>query len=321
MLKRSFGVASVALLSCAAAACSYSDMLAAPGTETVAVSAPATEATVAPVATTVAVATTAPPPPRSCTSNADCGHDHTGGLCMPKPETRELADAEDFLGRAMGLYDLSARLRDPQSSSGLRTIQGRAHADMLTYGSIASGRGGDGTNVDGQGTPLTTAQTQQMHQDAAWMQSGAVQAEMFIGQFAFAVSRPPLTTDARAVYSDLMGDGTGLHGEQIVRDLQTFLRDIEVAAAPVNKLITLREADGGPLTPKSCAGALLLYLGPVMKEIESARSRVEERLDPAAIPLLETGLTKVSQGHDLVGGDGTCLGAPGDTSGGAGTAH
>jgi hypothetical protein len=230
---------------------------------------------------------------------------------MPKAGTRELADAEDFLGRAMSLQYLITRLGDSSSSSPLATIQQRVREDMSTYGHLKQGRGADGTSV-GQGAPLTSAQMQEM-QDAAWMQSGATQADLIIRRFSFALSKAPITTDAQKVYTDINGDSTGLHLDQVTRDLQTFLQDIEVVVAPVNKLITLRESDGGPLTPKSGAGGPLLYLGPVMKEIDDARSGVTPFLDPSAISQIESDLTRLSQGHDLVGKDGnsgTCLGAP-----------
>ena len=50
-----------------------------------------------------------------------------------------------------------------------------------------------------------------------------------------------------------------------------------------------------------------------MKEIDDARNRVTPLLDPSAIAPLETDLTRLSQGHELVGKDGTsgtCLGSP-----------
>ncbi len=225
---------------------------------------------------------------------------------MPKAGTKEQSDAEDFLGRAMSLRDLITRLGDSSSSSRLMTIQQRVREDMSTYGRLASGRGADGTS---QGAPLTNQQMQ----DAAWMQSGATQADEIIRQFSFALSKAPITTDAETVYADITGDRADLHLDQVTGDLQTFLQDIEVVAAPVNKLITLRESDGSPLTPKSGAGALLLYLGPVMKEIGDATSRVTALLGPAAIPQLKTDLTLVSQAHDLVGKDGNsgrCLVSP-----------
>jgi hypothetical protein len=225
--------------------------------------------------------------------------------------TKELSDAEDFLGRAMSLHDLVTRLGDSSSSSPLMTIQQRVREDMSTYGRIKQGQGADGTSVVGQGAPPTNAQMQQM-QDAAWMQSGATQADVIIRQFSFALSKSPITTDAQAVYTDIAGDAAGLHLDKVVSDLQTFLQDIEVVAAPVYNLITLRESDGSPLTPKSGAGALLLYLGPVMKEINDATSSVKAFLDPGGIPRLKSELTMVSQGHDLFGKDGnsgTCLGS------------
>jgi hypothetical protein len=286
-------LASVAL---ALAACSYGD--------------------VAPAAN-VAVATTAlaPAHDRPCRSDDDCGANHTGGVCMPKVATKELSDTEDFLGRAMSLHDLITRLGDSSSSSQLATIQQRVREDLSKYAHIASGRGADGDAGTGdiaQRGPLTSAQMKE-RQDAAWMQSGAAQAQVIIRQFAIALSKSPITTDAQKVYADVPGDGAGLHLDKIVSDLQTFLHDIDVVVAPIDKLITLRDADGSPLTPKSGAGALLLYLGPVIEAIHDATSRVSAFLDPSASSRLENDLTVLSQGHDVVGKDGnggTCLGAP-----------
>jgi hypothetical protein len=228
---------------------------------------------------------------------------------MPRARTKELSDAEDFLGRALSLHQLIIRLGDSSRSSPLTTIQQRVREDMTTYGRLKQGGDADGTSGVAQAAPLTSAQMQQM-QDAAWMQSGATQADWSIRGFSHALSASPLTTDAQKVYVDITGDSAGLHLDQLISDLQTFLQDIEVAVAPVNELITLRESDGSPLTPKSGAGALLLYLGPVMKEIDDARSSVTALLDPSAISQLRTDLTVLSQGHDLIGKDGnsgTCL--------------
>ncbi len=217
--------------------------------------------------------------------------------------TKELSDAEDFLGRAMRLHDLITRLGDSSSSSPLRTIQQRVREDIATYGRLEQGLAADGTSVVAQGARPTSAQMQEM-QDAAWMQSGATQAEWSVGQFSHALSGPPITTDAQKVHADITGDGTGLHPEQVISDLQTFLQDIEVVVAPVNKLITLRESDGSALTPKSGAGALLVYLGPVMKEINDARSSVTALLDASGSSQLQTDLTRASRGQDRVGEDG-----------------
>ena len=239
-----------------------------------------------------------------CWSNDDCGASHTRGLCVPKALTKEHSDAGNFLGRAMSLDDLVISLGDSSSLSRLATIRQRVREDMTTYGHLAQGRG-----TDPQGAPLTNAQMQ----DAAWMQSGATQADMLIRQFAHALSKSPITTDAQAIQTDITGDGAGLHLDKVVDDLQTFLHDIEVVVAPINKLITLREPDGSALTPKSGAGALLLYLGPVMKEVNDATDHVNASLDPSAISRLQNELTMVSQAHDLVGRDGkpgVCLESP-----------
>jgi hypothetical protein len=237
-----------------------------------------------------------------CWSNDDCGANR--GLCVPKAPTKEQSDAEDFLGRAMSLDDLVTSLGDSSSSSRLATIEQRVREDMTTYGHLAQGRG-----TNNQGAPLTNAEMQ----DAAWMQSGATQADMLIRQFAHALSKSPITTDAQAIQTDITGDSAGLHLDKVVDDLQTFLHDIEVVVAPINQLITLREPDGSALTPKSGAGALLLYLGPVMKEVNDATDHVNASLDPSAISRLKNELTMVSQAHDLVGKDGKpgiCLESP-----------
>jgi hypothetical protein len=268
---------------------------------------PAAPAVITLAAPTPAASTPATPvaPARSCRSNDDCGADHAGGLCLPKASTKELSDAEDFLGRAMSLDDLVTRLGDSSSSSRLATIQERVREDMTTYGHLAQGRG-----TDSQGAPLTNAQMQ----DAAWMQSGATQADVLIRQFAHALSKSPITTDAQTLQIDITGDSAGLRFDKVVDDLQTFLHDIEVVVEPVNKLITLREDDGSALTPKSGAGALLVYLGPVMKEINDATDHVKASLDPSAIFQLKNELTMISQGHDLIGKDGnaagTCMRTP-----------
>jgi len=221
---------------------------------------------------------------------------------VPKPVSKELSEGEDFLGRVMSLDDLVLRLGDTSNSSRLAMVQQRVKDDLWTYSHIAQGQG-----TDAQGQPLTNTQMQ----DAAWMQSGATQAQVLIHGFAHALSNAPISLDAQKVRSDIAGDGTGLNPGQVIDDVQTFLKDLEVAAAPVNRLITLRESDGGPLTPKSGAGALLLYLGPVMKELNPAMDRVSAFLDPISTPRLNGELTTVSREQALVGkdgSDGTCLG-------------
>src|SRR6202041_143134 len=121
-------------------------------------------------------------------------------------------------------------LGDTSGSSQLTTIHQRVRDDMLMYGRMAQGRGADGTS---QSTPPTSAEMQQM-QDAPGMQSGATQADMSIRQFAHALSSSPITTDAQKVHADITGDSAGLHLDQVISDLQTFLQDIEVVVAPVN---------------------------------------------------------------------------------------
>jgi hypothetical protein len=293
---RSFGFASIAL-SAACAGSSSREVRPAPATVTVVVAA------AAPVA--VATPALAPAHARSCRSNDECGAIHPGDLCLAPAGTKELADAEDFLGRAMSLYYLITRLGEESGASPLTALQKRARDDVAKYGRIAQGRGGADGNGVGQGVSLTNAQKQ----DAAWMQSGATQADWSIQQFAQALSGP-IKTDAPKIYADIAGDSEGLHFDRLIGDLQTFLRDIEAAVAPVNTLITLREPDGSPLTPKSGAGALLVYIGPLIEEIHDATSRVTALLDPSAISLLGADLTLLSQGHDLVGkngNSGTCL--------------
>jgi len=293
MFLRALCLTSVALFS----GCTYGNAgPAAPVVVTLAAPAPAASAP------TIVVAPAHASP--LCWSNDDCGANHTRGLCVPKALTKEQSDAEDFLGQAMSLGDLVTRLGDSSSLSRLATIQQRVRDDMTTYSQRAQGRG-----ADPQGAPLTNAQMQ----DAAWMQSGATQADMLIRQFAHALSKSPITTDAQAIQTDITGDGAGLHLDKVVDDLQTFLHDIEVVVAPINKLITLREPDGSALTPKSGAGALLLYLGPVMKEVNDATDHVKASLNPSAISQLKNELTVVSQAHDLVGKDGKpgiCLESP-----------
>jgi hypothetical protein len=275
---RSLCFASVALL----AGCSYGNV----GTVT---------------APTTTVATAHAP---SCRSNADCGAGHTGGLCVAKPVTKELSHADDFLERAMSLHNLITSLGDSSSSSQMMTIQQQVRADLSTYSQIASGRVPSSAND-------TRTQVQQM-QDAAWMQSGATQAYVIIRQFSSALSTVPITTDAQTVYTDIAGDNTGLHLDKVISDLQTFLKDIDVVVAPNNELVGYREPDGSAPGPKTGAGALMRYLGPVLAAINEATSSVNAFLDPSAIPQLQNELTVLSQAHDLVGKDGnagTCLGS------------
>jgi hypothetical protein len=237
-----------------------------------------------------------------CWSDGDCGANHTHRLCVPKALTNAQSDAEDFLGRAMSLDDLVTSLGDSSSLSRLATIQQRVREDMTTYSNLAHG-------TDSQGASLTNAQMQ----DAAWMHSGATQADMLIRRFAHALSTSPITTGAQAIQTDITGDGADLHLDKVVDDLQTFLHDIEVVVAPINELITLREPDGSALTPKSAAGALLVYLGPLMKEVNDATDHVKGSLAPSAISQLKNELTRVSQAHDLIGKDGKpgiCLESP-----------
>ena len=273
-----------------------------------------------PGAATVAVATTAVAPAHAprCWSNDDCDVNHSGALCMPTAVTKEQSDAEDFLGRAMRLHKLIISLGDSSSSSPIKTILQQVREDLSTYSQIAQGRvpsgadAGGGTRSVAEGAPLTTAQMQRM-QDAAWMQSGATQADMIIRQFLNSLSTSPITTDARNVYTDVTGDSAGLHLDKVISDLQMFLKDIEVIVAPINTLVGYREADGGVPGPDTGAGAVMRYLGPILKNINDAMSSVNAFLEPSAISPLKNDLTMLSQGHDLVGKDGnpgTCLESP-----------
>jgi hypothetical protein len=229
------------------------------------------------------VATTpiAPAPARPCRSNG----------------------ADDFLDRAMSLNDLITRLGDSSSSSPIMTILQQVREDMTKYGEMKQGRipggadGAGGTSFLAQGAPPTREQIQQM-QDAAWMQSGATQADWIIRQFLHGLSTAPVTTDGQQVYADIAGDSAGPHLDKVIDDLQTYLKDIEVVVAPVHKLVDYRDPDGGVPGPKSAAGALILYVGPVLKTVDDAVSSVNAFLDPSAIPQLKNDLTGLAQGHD-----------------------
>jgi hypothetical protein len=290
----SLGIASVALL----AACSLGD---------------------APAAGNVAVATTADAPAnaRPCRANDDCGANHAGGLCVPKAVNKELTDGETFLERVMSLHDLITSLGDTSSSAPMNTILQQVRKDLSTYSEIAQGRvpgaeAGSGGGSGAQEPRFTREQLEQM-QDAAWMQSGATQADMLIQQLANRLSNAPITTDAQKIHADILGDSTGPHLDQLVSDLQTFLKDIQAAVAQINRLLAIREADGSVPGPKSCAGALWVYVGPLFEQISDATSSANAFLNPSAIDQLNRDLAMVSRGHDLVGTggtSGTCLKSP-----------
>lgn len=298
MSLRSLFLASVAVL----AGCSRVDVAPAPATVVV----------VRPEApnATVVMKVAAPAPP--CRSNDDCGV-NTGGLCMPKPVTKELSDAEDFLDRAMSLDSLITRLGDKSRSSPTMTILERMQQDLSMYGQIAQGHVPPGVDATGatavaQGAPPTGAQMQ----DAAWMQSGVTQADMIVRRFLFALSRSPITTDAQKVHADITGDSGGLHLDEITSDLQAFLHDIDVVVAPINKLVGYRAPDGSAPGPQTGAGAVTRYFGPVLKEINDATSSVSASLDPSAASQLTNDVSVFSQAHGLLGKDGnggTCLGS------------
>ena len=306
MFWRSLCFASVTLL----AGCTYGNGGPAASTVT---------APTAPVAPAQTVATTpvAPAHAARCWSNDDCGANHGGGLCVPKAVSKEQADAEAFLERAMSLHDLITSLGDASSASPIKTILQQVQEDLSTYSQIAHGRvqpdadaGGDTSSV-AQGKARRTPEEQM--QDAAWMQSGAAQARMIIRQFANRLSTSPITTDAQNVHADITGDSTGIHLDKVIGDLQTFLKDIEVIVAPINTLVGYREADGGVPGPETGAGAVMRYLGPVLKNVNDAMSSINALLEPSAISRLKNDLAMLSQGHDLVGKDGnagTCLGSP-----------
>jgi hypothetical protein len=282
---RSLCFASVALL----AGCSVGN--APPGAVTVAVPAP-----------TPAIA---PPQSPACWSNDDCSVNRTGGLCMPKAATKELSDAEDFVGRAMSLQSLVTGLADTSSSSLLTPILQQVRGDLTKYGRLKQGEDAP-PGADG---PPTAAQMQA----AAWMQSGVTQAEMVIRQFQHGLATPPVSTDARKVFTDVTGDGTGLHPDTLTGDLQTFLHDLEVVLKPVDTLVDIRMPDGGAPGDETGAGATKRYLAPVLKAVHDAMSRVDASLDPSTISRLKSDLTMLSQALDLVGkngNSGTCLESP-----------
>jgi hypothetical protein len=251
-----------------------------------------------PAATPVAGETTAAAHALLCWSSGDCSLDRPSGLCMPKPATRELTDAEDFLERVISLDNLVTALADSSSASRMQTIVRQAREQTSEYGRLAQGGLAPGAN-----TPPTNEEMQH----AAWLQSGSTQAEMLVMQLARGLSSSPVTTDAQKVYADITVGGTGLHLDKVVSDLQTFLRDIEVVIDPSKKLSAL----SSDLT--TAAGATRRYLGPVLEPLEDAMSQVRAPLDPAKLSQLENDLAVLSRGVDLVGKDGkpgTCLGSP-----------
>jgi hypothetical protein len=145
------------------------------------------------------------------------------------------------------------------------------------------------------------------------MQSGAAQAQMIILQFSNRLSSSPITTDAQNVSADILGDRAGPHLDKVISDLQTFLQDVAVVLAPINELVSYGGPDGGAPDLKSAAGATKRYLGPVLKNVKDAVTRVESFLDPFTMAQLKSELTRFSRARDLLGKDGnlgTCLGSP-----------
>ncbi len=286
MFWRPLGFASVSLL----AACSVGNV------------APMVTAITVPAATPVAGETTAAAHDPSCRSNADCRAERGSGLCMPKPTTPELSDAEDFLEQAMSLDKLVTSLADSSRSSAMQWILRQARDDTSEYGRLAQGGLAPGANA-----PATDEEMQH----AAWLQSGSTQAEQFVQRITYGLSTPPVTTDAQKVYADITGEGR--HLDEIVGDLQTFLRDIEVVLDPSKKLIAVRMDDGSLPDLTTGAGATRRYLGPILETLDDAMSPVRAPLDPSTLSRFENDLTVLSQGLDLVGKDGkpgTCLESP-----------
>ena len=200
----------------------------------------------------------------------------------------------------------------------MQTIQQQVQGDLVMYGQMKNGRvpagagNAGGASAVAPGTPPTREQIQQM-QDAAWMQSGVTQAQVFVRQVASGLSSAPITTDLQKVYADIAGDGTGLQPDTVISDVQTFLEHIEAVVGPSNKLAGYRYPDGGVPAPRTAAGALSRYLDPVLKSIHDATSAVQAFLDPSAIAQLKNNLTMLSQMRDGVGNDGNsgpCVGSP-----------
>jgi len=238
--------------------------------------------------------------------------------CASKAMTKELSNAQEFLARAMALHDLITSRGDTSRSSPMQTIQQQVQGDLVMYGQIANGRvsagagNAGGASAVAPGTPPTRDQMQQM-QDAAWMQSGVTQAQVFVRQVASGLSSAPITTDVQKVYADIAGDGTGLQPDTVISDVQTFLEHIEAVVGPSNKLAGYRDADGSVPAPSTAAGALSRYLDPVLKSIHDATSAVQAFLDPSAIAQLKNNLTMLSQMRDGVGNGGNsgpCVGSP-----------
>ena len=227
---------------------------------------------------------------------------------MPQTVTKDQLAAEDFLERALRLHGLVTSLGDTSSSAEIPTILQQVHNDLVTYSHTAQGNPPDAGDGVAQ-APLTSAQMQ----DAAWYGSGATQADMIIRQFSYRLSHAPIKTDAQTLYVDITGDSAGLHLNKVVSDLQALLKELDAAVAQMNMLVGLHESDGGALTLKSCAGALLHYMGPTLETLNGARASVAEAIDPASVDPLNRQLTALTQGHALVGKDGNagaCLGTP-----------
>jgi hypothetical protein len=251
---------------------------------------PATSTINVPAATPGAAPTdVAPAHARACWSSGDCD-----GLCMPKGATKEQSHAGEFLVRAMSLHDLVTRLADTSSSAQMKTTEQQVQEDLLSYARRAQGE------VPPDAAPATDAQMQH----AAWLQSGAAQAQWLIRAFAEGISNAPITTDTQKVQADIRGDGAGVQLDTVIGDLQTFLKDLDVVLAPVKNLIAVRMPNGSAPDLTTGAGALAHYLGPVAATLHGAMSGVRAFLDPSAIPQLQSELTGLSRALDLVGKDG-----------------
>jgi hypothetical protein len=230
---------------------------------------------------------------------------------MPKAANKELSDGATFLGRAMALHDLVTNLGDTSKSAPMTKTLEQVRKDLATFADRAQGNipGFPQATFEVPNPNYTKEQIDQM-QDAAWFQSGAAQAEMVLVQMWSRLSSAQIKAEVQKVRADVLGDATGTHLDQVVTDLAVLQKDFKAATAQISALLAIRAADGSELDPKSCAGALRVYVGPLFEQINDLTSSLDAFLDPSAVYQLNRDLAVVSRGHELLGKDGssgTCL--------------
>ncbi len=215
---------------------------------------------------------------------------------MPKSVTKDLSNAEAFLEKAVGLFNLLESVVGGSSGTGQATqILTQLAGDIGSFGQLAQGIVPSGGVALGglsiaDGAPMTNAQMQA----AAWLQSAATQAQELIQSYLTTLTNA--WNDAKAVVTDV----TSLNLGQLITadgkgDLHKDIGDLLTLIGQIEGLTT------GTTNPQTAAGAVMSYFGPVATAVQSVCNDINGFLTSAGgvLTQLIQDLSLIAQGLDM----------------------